>query len=890
MNKTDAISIFLKQNTLPDLAEMYSSCMEVQVNVAQDGGERVTGDYKGKTWVGWSDGLTTWKPIRIPWKANSTPEYVDGPIKFDLQQKAEAIGMTGWDWVNKVSRWVAYDFDSIVGHSEKHLAKLTDAELQEVRDAAMAIPWITVRKSTAGKGIHLYVKLAEVPTMNHNEHAALARAILGQMSALAGFDFKSKIDVCGGNMWVWARKMKGTDGLTVVKEGTTLEDVPINWRDHVKVITGTRRKNVPQDVPEDRIDAFDELTGQTPHVALDPEHKKLIEYLKSSGAYWWWDADHHMLVTHTFNLQEAHTALSLRGIFKTDSKGSNKNEQNCFACPARRGSWIVRRFSPGCKEHESWEQDGAGWTRCFLNRDPDLRIASRTMGGLEDPTGGFIFREAEVAQKAAGMLGINFDVGRLQLTREAKIKPSKDGRIVVEIKHDKNDIPTEMPGWLQKKDQWVRVFNAKSETIVVDNTSYDDYIRHLVTEAQEDGGWVIKSDSAWRIEPIGHIKLALANIGLVSKDITGALGSAVTKPWKLVSKPFEAEYPGDREWNRHGAQLRYQPSDEAGPSPTWNGILKHCGEGLDEAIKRNAWCKSVGISSGGDYLKVWVASMIREPYQPLPYLFFYSQQQNTGKSIFHEAISLLLSRGAERAETALLSQAGFNGELEGKVLCIVEEVDLRQNKQAYNRIKDWVTARDMVIHYKGDTVYSLPNTSHWVQVANNHNYCPVFPGDTRITMCHVQPLDPIDLIPKKKLIPLLEKEAPNFLRSLMDLDIPDSPDRLNLPVIETSDKRAMQYQNQDALETFISEHCRSAIGRCVKFSEFYDRFLATVDVNEVQRWSKIRVSREIPPIYPTGRSTKNNDVLIGNICFSDSRFEDKPGSRWFQKDGKLVQE
>ena len=121
----------------------------------------------------------------------------------------------------------------------------------------------------------------------------------------------------------------------------------------------------------------------------------------------------------------------------------------------------------------------------------------------------------------------------------------------------------------------------------------------------------------------------------------------------------------------------------------------------------------------------------------------------------------------------------------------------------------------MVIHYKGDTVYSLPNTSHWVQVANNHNYCPVFPGDTRITMCHVQPLDPMDLIPKKRLIPLLEKEAPNFLRALMDLDLPESPDRLNIPVIETSDKRAMQYQNQDALETFISEVCKSALGRSV---------------------------------------------------------------------------
>ena len=60
----------------------------------------------------------------------------------------------------------------------------------------MEIPWVTVRKSTGGNGIHLYVFLPDVPTANHTEHAALARAVLGQMSALVGFDFKAKVDAC----------------------------------------------------------------------------------------------------------------------------------------------------------------------------------------------------------------------------------------------------------------------------------------------------------------------------------------------------------------------------------------------------------------------------------------------------------------------------------------------------------------------------------------------------------------------------------------------------------------------------------------------------------------------------------------------------------------------
>ena len=188
--KTEAIASFLNHMTQPDLASLYHLGMECQVNVAQDGGERIEGDFKGKKWHAWTDGLSTWKPFRIPFKANTNPEYTDSPLKFDLVQHAEAIGMTGWNWQKRVSQWVAFDFDAIVGHSENHTAKLTDEQMTAVIEAAQSIPWVTVRKSTSGSGIHLYVFIDDVPTNNHNEHAALGRAILAQMAALTGFDFE----------------------------------------------------------------------------------------------------------------------------------------------------------------------------------------------------------------------------------------------------------------------------------------------------------------------------------------------------------------------------------------------------------------------------------------------------------------------------------------------------------------------------------------------------------------------------------------------------------------------------------------------------------------------------------------------------------------------------
>ena len=143
--KTEAIKAFLNASTWSDLAALYNYNIEVQVNVAQDGGEKIsTSGLKGRRSYSYTDGLTSWKSFRIPWKANSKPEYDDSIIKFDLAEHADAIGLTGWDWFNKESLWVAYDFDAISGHSTNTLA---DPEIEAVKVAACKIPWITVRKS-----------------------------------------------------------------------------------------------------------------------------------------------------------------------------------------------------------------------------------------------------------------------------------------------------------------------------------------------------------------------------------------------------------------------------------------------------------------------------------------------------------------------------------------------------------------------------------------------------------------------------------------------------------------------------------------------------------------------------------------------------------------------
>jgi len=287
-----------------------------------------------------------------------------------------------------------------------------------------------------------------------------------------------------------------------------------------------------------------------------------------------------------------------------------------------------------------------------------------------------------------------------------------------------------------------------------------------------------------------------------TNDITGIMGASVAKCWTLVNKPFQDEYPIGREWNRNAVQLKFKPTRDSDnlSYPTWMKILNHCGSGLDEEIKKDVWCQTNGILTGGDYLKCWIASILQQPLEPLPYLFFYGEQ-GSGKSVFHEALTHLLTHGVVDAKDALLET--YNGQLANAVVCFIEEVDLKRNKQAYNKIKDWVTAQQLSIRAMYESPYMIPNSTHWCQFANDRDYCPVFPGDTRITYLEVKPLEPGEMIPRKFLFPILAKEGPDFTAELLRLEIPTTKDRLNIPVIVTQDKLSAERVNRSHLEEFI---------------------------------------------------------------------------------------
>lgn len=845
---SEALRSFLQARSTPanhDLVDRWGIHVETQVNVAAGTGEPVAG--KRATW---SDGVNEWFNLRIPKNAATEPTWNDYTLSFPLDLHAEGIGCTGWDWQARCSLWEGFDFDALTSHARG--IGIDDAELARVRTAAEALPYVEARRSTGGSGIHLYIYLDRIPTQNHTEHAALGRCLLGMMSNDTGFDFANQIDACGSVMWIWHKKMTtDNQGLSIIKPATkilTVADLPANWKSHIEVVTRRRTKIRINEVAEDDLDPFEALTTSRKMVPLDDVHKAHIEALMRSGFTTLWITDHHLLQTHTCALQKIEEELKIAGLFKTTSEGRHPESPNCFLFPLPNGGWRVYRFSPGISEADSWNQDGEGWTTCLFNKAPDLASLCKALGGIEDPDqSGFVFRSVSQVREVAKILGQEVQLDDQFDGREILLKAHKDGRLIIQIKREKGDVP--LDNWLEKKNKWVRIFDVKTAPEdELDKSIYDNLVRALKTPAKEGAGFVLHEGGEWVRQTDNRIKLTLQGMGNDKTACEETMGMAIAKTWKLVNLPFQPEYPGGRQWNLDAPQFRFLPADLSEEVPQhvhWDMIFEHVGADLTPAIRESAMAAACNIKTGAEYLRAWVACAFRDPFEPLPYLFLFGPE-NSGKSIFHEALATLVTKGVVSADRALSNNSDFNGELAGAIICYVEEKDLSQSKHASARIKEWVTARMLPIRKMRMDAYLQPNTTHWLQCANKQENCPIFPGDTRITVIYVEDLLPEQEVPKKEMLTHLEAEAPHFMHTLLTMQLPPVKGRLRLPVISTANKLHSEEMSKDALEQFISEFCVKTLGAKLPYKDFYERFFEWVPAEEKHLWPRNMIQRRLP--------------------------------------------
>ena len=278
------------------------------------------------------------------------------------------------------------------------------------------------------------------------------------------------------------------------------------------------------------------------------------------------------------------------------------------------GAWKVYRFSQGISEADTWNQDGGAGP-------PATSTARRTWRQLPRPTAAWktptrranVFNKAALAIKAVEALGEKIELMDEMMDREARLKTSKSGRLAVEIDKEKDDRAMEMPGWIDKKDKWVRIFEVKTTAAQSDElgfSKYDNLMRELVAASKEGVGWVLFKDGEWIREPAGNIKMLLQSKGLGKPEAEAMMGEAIGKSWTLVDLPFKEEYPGGPQWNMDAAQLRYEPailSDEECPSHSnWDKILNHIGQDLNAGLRDAPWAQKAGIKTGAQH--PWLGS------------------------------------------------------------------------------------------------------------------------------------------------------------------------------------------------------------------------------------------------------------------------------------------
>jgi hypothetical protein len=231
MKVSESIGQFLharKTEYNADLIGDWNIGLETQVNAAQDNGEKVPDPRR----TIWTDGADTWSSFRIPHHAKTDPVWRDYEARWILDEHSEGIGVTGWNWKTRCSVFVGFDVDSIVGHAEG--VGISDEDLQKVKEAASTLPYVTIRRSTGGKGLHLYIPVANIPTSNHVEHARLADFILAKMSNDCGYPFAGKVDARGQVLWIWHRRASvEKHSFEIIQKATVMlteADLPADWQ------------------------------------------------------------------------------------------------------------------------------------------------------------------------------------------------------------------------------------------------------------------------------------------------------------------------------------------------------------------------------------------------------------------------------------------------------------------------------------------------------------------------------------------------------------------------------------------------------------------------------------------------------------------------------------
>jgi len=763
-------------------------------------------------------------PVVLPYTAGMEVQILCAPrddvVQYNIRLNSEAqdkellfdvglasyIGFSGWDYIHKCSRYVFFDIDSAESHA--HKKSLSSELTHELAKALASVPWLTVCRSTHGKGLHIYVHFDKPVTANtQSEH----RKIAGRVRSLIHSEllqvskgrwvFSDYVDCYGLIGWIWTRTPRehsfqllsqGMPLVSLLSSSTVVDQSPV---DQSPVDQSPVDQSPVDQSPVDCIQFLNSLS----ELKMSQSQKDLISWLRKYSLCFHYDEQSKRFHCHTCDLAEAHEYLNLKGCFKTASPGTDRRNANCFFFPESDLGWSVHRFG-STSEEKTWKTSAQGFAYCTLDQHLSFFDACSLLGEQcsEDL---FTFRVASDAVQALKYMGVVVDVKSQYLTRLARLAKNSKGCVTITIDSVKGDTVYALPGFIKK-----RGVGFVAEQKIPQKIVSLDHIRFAVFDSKDikSGSWYLQqTDRSWINLSISDIKTNLAALGLTLQESNVFISHCHSNPYTLVYKPFEPEELPGRQWNPYAPQFVVTPQE--GHFPAWSALYKHLGSGLDQYVKANDFCARNNILDGSDYLQHWIAFAVRQSDVRLPCLFFWSWENNTGKSTFVNSLTYFVSDSAV-SDIGFALNSNHNGELGSAMFLVISEINANL-PGVIEKIKGFITEPYLTINEKHKPVRKIKNFSKLIHTANNPQYAPIGGRDKRVLSIQVPPIEGTtdDANPDTSFDRELKKQAPAFLHHILNLKLAPPFNRLGLPVFETASKRLVKALAQTPFENFLQE-------------------------------------------------------------------------------------
>ena len=849
------------------LLDRYHTALETQIYVTP-GTDEEAHETKSNCW---SNGVHCWKQIRWPHNSDTNPNFEDFVPQFPLLDYVESVGTTWYNWETGESEGVFFDIDSIVGHK----SGLTEKELKRIIEKLSCVDYVTIIRSTSGLGYHVVVffKKGKRPQIkNHGEHTLVAEVVLQKMSEDSDLDLRAKVDCFGQIGWFWSiRATPENQGFSMVKQATrdlTADEIP-DWTNLPAKRMKMRPKVVAYNESGTEIEDNNILGYTDEVVVINKDHMRIIHALEDTKFSFNPVEEHNLFHTHTAALREIHKKLSLKGPFQTVASGQGNEKPNCFIRPQNGGGFSVFRFGKGTPEHLLWDQMTLT-TWCSYNQAiPPHKILMHMGAEFVSESKHYEFESKEELIEATKILGNQVP---LKLIENRHYALAVNGRgLILKCFCEKDDSPGGCDGWQRVRGFHKKVLSRLEEVNVDSILSHVDRVIRYVVRQGEELGWSVKTEAGW-IRCKGEApakRITRFNVGAQIAELY--MYVANTNPWTLVNQPFEREYLPKRQWNKESAQLVIQCATKSGPHPHWDLILNHIGQSWDEPLVDNSEMQKYGIHTGADYLKAWIACMIRYPEIPLPYIFLVGPE-NSGKSVLHEVLRKCIRNGVVHGGNAFSSNSGFNGEFEGRVLVTIDETDFSKFPGFIPRFKFWINCTEMQIHKKTMQPFDATNFIHVIQTANTVEACPLDYGDTRCAIGAVPIFEGIE-IPKlgdDGLIDRCVREFPNFLYTLGTMQLPPMTGRTRLPVITTEIKSEMLLSTEPDSLTFLKAMYHDVPGCYTKLSDAYVEYKKWCVTNNIKPTPLNDFKLQVGYKYPVHQGPSGRAFTIGNVSIDPS--------------------